>query len=235
MALKSLAVFTAIRTKILSGEWPESYRIPTEMELCRLFGVSRVTVRHALSLLVSEGMVSRTRGKGSYVISRKEVVGKPSRGSAYEYRILLREKIPASPADLRQIVTASVSSGWPKLWHLRILRLKEGRPSVISDYFVTEQLGSCLPSVSATPKDSLFSIIGRCLGQPCHFADGIVACVIPSDAVCILLRTAPGSAHFWCRGLCKLGDGTVVGRSSHIFDGSQYEFAFDHDFVSVAP
>lgn len=42
------------------------YRLPTEMELCRTYMVSRQTVRHALSLLEKEGMIVKRQGSGSY-------------------------------------------------------------------------------------------------------------------------------------------------------------------------
>ena len=42
-------------------------RIPNEEELCELFGVSRITVRKAVSLLTSEGVLEKRQGKGTFV------------------------------------------------------------------------------------------------------------------------------------------------------------------------
>lgn len=41
--------------------------IPSELELCRLFQVSRITVRKAVDGLVQEGLLQRVQGKGTYV------------------------------------------------------------------------------------------------------------------------------------------------------------------------
>jgi GntR family transcriptional regulator len=57
--------------KIEEGIWPEESMIPTEAELCKEYNVSNITVREAIKLLVMEGMLSRTAGKGTFVTKRK--------------------------------------------------------------------------------------------------------------------------------------------------------------------
>ena len=39
--------------RIASGTWPPESRLPSERELCELFGISRITVRQALDQLVA--------------------------------------------------------------------------------------------------------------------------------------------------------------------------------------
>lgn len=57
----------ALLKKIEEGVYAPGQMIPTEAELCRHFGVSRHTVRRALSELVQEGVVYRVPGKGTFV------------------------------------------------------------------------------------------------------------------------------------------------------------------------
>lgn len=57
----------ALREQIVSGEWPPGHQIPVENELCTTFGVSRVTVRQALRRLVEAGLLTRGRGRGTFV------------------------------------------------------------------------------------------------------------------------------------------------------------------------
>ncbi len=61
----------AIRSKIQSGEMRPGAPIPPEVELQRIFNVSRQTVRQAVDALVSEGYLVRSRGKGTFVLQRR--------------------------------------------------------------------------------------------------------------------------------------------------------------------
>ncbi|WP_417842815.1 histidine utilization repressor [Thalassospira sp.] len=56
---------------VISGHWVSGQQIPTEMELVRVFRASRMTVNRALRELVAEGVLTRTRGAGTYVADRK--------------------------------------------------------------------------------------------------------------------------------------------------------------------
>ncbi len=59
-----------IRRRIEDGEFMPGERIPTEYELCDMFGVSRAPVRQALSELVNEGLLNRQQGSGTFVRHR---------------------------------------------------------------------------------------------------------------------------------------------------------------------
>ena len=50
-------------------------RAPSENELAQQFGVSRLTARHALTGLVTAGLLFRQRGSGTYVSNRQGRVG----------------------------------------------------------------------------------------------------------------------------------------------------------------
>jgi GntR family transcriptional regulator len=61
-------IYAIILEKIESGEWPSGTRIPPEDELCRIYDVSKVTVREAVNELVREGYLKRQQGKGTFVL-----------------------------------------------------------------------------------------------------------------------------------------------------------------------
>jgi len=57
--------------KIKSGEYAAGSLIPSERELCETLGISRMTVRQALNQLVSEGILYREKGRGTFVSKAK--------------------------------------------------------------------------------------------------------------------------------------------------------------------
>ncbi len=60
-----------IREKISSGEWAPNSMIPSENELSQIYGVSRMTVRNVITQFVSEGILYRIQGKGTFVNESK--------------------------------------------------------------------------------------------------------------------------------------------------------------------
>jgi GntR family transcriptional regulator len=64
-----------LRSKLLEQiekkNWPPGYKIPSESELCNIYGVSRITVREVLKDLVQEGYLIRKQGKGTFVFTPK--------------------------------------------------------------------------------------------------------------------------------------------------------------------
>lgn len=61
-----------IRRRILTAQYRAGQRIPPERELLEAFGCSRMTVARALTVLASEGLVERHRGRGTFVSAHGE-------------------------------------------------------------------------------------------------------------------------------------------------------------------
>ncbi|PKR48015.1 GntR family transcriptional regulator [Thalassospira marina] len=58
-----------LRARISSGEFPVDSLLPTEENLCARFGVSRATVRTALSNIQADGLIVRSAAIGSRVVN----------------------------------------------------------------------------------------------------------------------------------------------------------------------
>lgn len=60
-----------IKQQVLSGKLQPGDMLLTEAQLCNLYGISKMTARQGLKLLVEEGLIESFRGKGSFVTQPK--------------------------------------------------------------------------------------------------------------------------------------------------------------------
>lgn len=60
-------VFEQLRDGIVRGTWPAGARLPSENELSAKLGCSRISIREALQMLASLGLVQTRQGGGTFV------------------------------------------------------------------------------------------------------------------------------------------------------------------------
>lgn len=61
---------TVLREKLGAGNYRPGDLLPTDADLCRQYGVSKITVRQAMQRLRTDGLVVRARGRGTLVTER---------------------------------------------------------------------------------------------------------------------------------------------------------------------
>lgn len=74
----------SLRSDIESGIYAPGDRMPSEPTLCETTGYSRSTVRKALQLLVDEGYITKSQGKGTFVsewVPQQETNVQPTAGA----------------------------------------------------------------------------------------------------------------------------------------------------------
>ncbi len=60
-------ISSSLRANILNGRYESGFKFPSEEKLAKEFKVSRITIREALSRLEKEALITRQRGKGTFV------------------------------------------------------------------------------------------------------------------------------------------------------------------------
>lgn len=70
---KYIFIANELRKQILSGDYAPNQQLPLEKELCERFAVSKMTMKKALDILVSEGLIIKRRGYGTFVKDLNQV------------------------------------------------------------------------------------------------------------------------------------------------------------------
>ncbi|WP_418964286.1 GntR family transcriptional regulator [Cetobacterium sp.] len=60
-------IYKELKKSIQKGRIKEFEKLPTEMQLCETYSVSRITVRKALEKLEQDNLIQKFRGKGTFV------------------------------------------------------------------------------------------------------------------------------------------------------------------------
>ncbi len=68
-------LYDILRKHILEGVYKEGDLLPSENELCQIYGMTRPTVRQSLSTLASDGYIIKHQGKGSIVHHLSKEIG----------------------------------------------------------------------------------------------------------------------------------------------------------------
>jgi len=93
-----------IKELIRSEKLKAGDKLPNEMQLAELFGVSRPTVREAVKGLMSENLVEIVRGKGTFVAQNPGVASDP-----LGIRYMADRNLPLSLIEVRQIIEPEVA------------------------------------------------------------------------------------------------------------------------------
>jgi len=149
-------VARGVRERIVKGEYRAGDRLPSEAELCAMYGVSRMTARRAVTLLAKDGVVFTENGRGTFVKAPELGAATFDLGSlrrlvddaATTVKIGEARIVPASPRVCRKLavdpdspvvaIKRIVSSaGAPVFYHSEYLVFDPRRPLVEAEYGVT--------------------------------------------------------------------------------------------------
>jgi GntR family transcriptional regulator len=64
----------AIKIAIMNGTITHMHQLPTEAEICDAFHISVIVAKNAYDELVKEGLITRIKGKGTFVTTRRQYI-----------------------------------------------------------------------------------------------------------------------------------------------------------------
>ncbi len=211
---------------------PPGSASPSERELVHRFGVARMTVRQAMDTLVSEGLLERMPGRGTFVAKPKGEAGRLAsfseemtrRGLLAESQTLLARREQAGPGVARAL---DITVG-DAVIHWKRLRRADARPMCVEDAYLNEVL---LPGFlqSGMPTSLYEALAARGL-RPTWAEDSITADLATDDEA-VLLEIEP-AAPVLRVSRRAIADDKCVEVSRSVFRGDRFtsyvQFS-DHD------
>lgn len=174
---------SSLREDILQNRRLPGDKLPSESELETAFGVSRITVRQALSALHAEGLIQKLNGKGSYVTRPADAphLGPltgfyehiRARGDVASGRTLSVREAPASTAAAEAL---RLAPGTP-LTVVTIVRLVNGEPMAYGSLHAEPALARALLAHDLNAND-VMAVLESSLGyrlKSTHIEAGAVA------------------------------------------------------------
>lgn len=194
-------LYLVVRDQILQHVWPPGTALPTEESLCQTFNVSRITVRRALADLVTDKLVERRHGLGTFVLGQVT----PSRPQAtLSFIGELRESVadtkvqviefersvaPRTVATLLQLAPEEIALHAVRLRHI------SDTPLMLTDAWIPQRFGKKVTK-AALQKHPLYEILmaqgvqfGRVVQEfSCEAADPRRASLLQTEVGAPLIR-----------------------------------------------
>jgi GntR family transcriptional regulator len=223
---KTRQIYLVLRDRIAGGRLDGEGVLPAEQALAAEYGVSRVTVRRALAELEQEGLISRRRGAGTFVLGAgaKPIVADFSdvlvnlvamgretavRLLAFDYR--------EPPAEIARAL--NLAGGEKAQFSVRV-RLIDGKPFSHLVTHVPERIGVTYSEADLAARP-LLSLLERS-GVQIERATQQVTAMLASPEVAAALEVEVGSALLGTTRTVFAADGSGVEHLSALYRPDRY-------------
>lgn len=225
-----------IRMKIEDHTYKEGESIPTERELCDLFKVSRMTIRHAVDELIQEGLLIRKKGSGTYVSPPKLKHNYSKLSLSHDDRLIRNENIVSRVLSLELVngdayaMESLEIDEHEYVWKLKRIRMLKNQPMAYETIYFPQKYFPI-----ARKEDFLFSfhdyMIAKCpfpyennLAQPKVLVESSLA----YQNTAKLLQIPVGSALLCIKIVTILGNGLKLNCSINFFPGDSFQFEINN-------
>jgi DNA-binding GntR family transcriptional regulator len=188
-----------IRDRIHGGIYPPGGRLPSETDLAAEFGISRATLRLAIAPLVSDGVLLRKQGDGTYVNKRGwEVTSKLDR--FWSFVKLIQDTGHEPEVRMRRVAYRNVTA-----WEAEMLEIPlESQVLVIERLFLSEEnpviySTNIVPAVLMADKPlsdevviSINDFLSTHAGQEIYYSTADIAAEVPEEEIFEALELPEG-------------------------------------------
>jgi DNA-binding GntR family transcriptional regulator len=193
-------IYDDIVGQIRSGVLEPAAQLPSEPDLAKQYGVSRMTVRQALDLLVTDDLVSRRQGSGTFVREHARTGRRLNRlrafadelgdaGGSIESRIV-RAEVTRPVEEVAEALRLEPDDAVHRLTRVRLVR---GEPAALQDAWVPYAVA---PGLTRDPlvDGSLYRTLAERYGIELRWADQSMTAALLGEHEAELLGVEPGGA-----------------------------------------
>ena len=211
----------AIATKLVLAD----DAIPTERDLAEQFGVSRITVRKAVDGLVNDGLLTRRRGAGTFVIGGR-VEKSFSNLTSFSEDMVARGRAPhslwvgksAGSVTPEEALSLSLSPG-SLVYRFHRIRYADGQSMAVEQSTIPAY---CLPSADVVG-ESLYAALEEHGHRPVRALQRLRAVAFASEQA-EALGVAPGDPGLFIERRGFLSDGRPAELTHSYYRGDSYDF-----------
>ncbi|WGT33183.1 GntR family transcriptional regulator [Pseudomonas atacamensis] len=213
-----------LEAAIHAGQWKAEQAMPSERNLSDQLGISRVTARKALEVLLEQGLIRRLQGSGTFITPRLE---QPlSRLSGFSEMLRLKGFVPSSKWLEREITLPTheelIRLGLsPNDKVARMKRLRKADDTVMAIEMSTLP-ASIMPRPQAVG-DSLYEYLDG-IGKPIVRALQHIQAINASDEFAALVGIAPDTAMLLMTRVGYLEDNTPIEVTDTYCRNDYYDF-----------
>lgn len=220
-----------LETQILEHALSPGDQLPTEVDLCEQYQVSRSVIRQALQNLVNSGLIERLPGKGTFVSHPKvreslirELLGFHEDTVQQGHRpgtSVIENRIQEASVEIAALL--EIDPGTPTLF-LKRLRFVDNEPHLLSETYLRTDIEPRLVDEDFA-KESLYDILENRFGLFIEHGTRIVEATLATKDDARYLDIKPGSPLLLLTSLVYLSDGRPFEYSigKHRADRARFE------------
>lgn len=178
-----------MKEKIEAGIYKPNEQLPFESEMCEFYGVSRITVKKAMDLLVSQGLIVKRRGAGTFVknitlpqknehsqsVSSQFAGFASTEGHRNVTSVIHEFQVMNPPENVAQKLKIDQEDF---VYYIERTRYSEGEPHVVEYTYMPIQV---IPGVKREIlENSIYQYITKDLGLKINSAHRIVRASLPT-------------------------------------------------------
>lgn len=220
-----------LRELIVLDELSPGDTLPSERELAEIYGVSRLTVRQAITELVREGLLKRQQGVGTFVAQPKLIQALP-KVMGFTERMLQAGRVPSSqlielttqPTSKRLAHRLNISPDAQVVKLVR-LRLANGEPVMLETAYLPYQRFPNLLSQDFE-EGSLYETLTSKYDVRIAEAEEVLEPVLLTQYEADLLGTQEGTPALLVEVMAYADDGQPIEFSKSIVRGDKSRYYF---------